>query len=626
MSNPVLHQVLAAWEALMGTPLIFTEPDEAPPDSPWRVPLEHDGESLGWLSVQRPPADFTEDQMVGWLNLLGQLVSTAIGERNVSTGLAEEVLSAWNQQVFLFEALKVNAANTSFDDVAEKLSRLAQGVFRCENAFLAFRDGKQVIYRSARPVAVENIDEYFARLAESAVVTLNDSTPVFLGARIPLTTPGEAIIGMIGSEAGQFRARDRQLADSLAEQIGTVLDNIALHRQLRSSLRLQHELEIAAEIQTSLLPASLPQPPGFDLAGLILTASQVGGDFYDVVELKDGSLAVLMGDVAGKGIPAAMLTTLIRAELRGEVLGGVSPGQAVARANSALEPDLTKLDTFATALVAHLKPQPGALTLASAGHTASLLWRARTQTATELLSTTLPLGIFRDSDHVEQTFSIEPGDVLVFYSDGLTEALGPDGTLFGWNGLKEVVQAVSHGSAETILQAVIQASEVHRRGKPLSDDLSLLVIKRHDAERPLACRSFVFPAQLTSLRRLEPLVMEVLGERALDPALEDWRHEFSLAAVEHVSNLVRHAYNGQTDKRVYGLLARYADRLVLETMDTGRPFDWALMPTRSVPLPHWKDLPEGGYGLPLIRAVMHDLRYERREPSCNHWHLMRKLP
>ncbi|MBP7691111.1 MAG: SpoIIE family protein phosphatase [Anaerolineales bacterium] len=623
----LLEHVCATWQTLTGTPLAFTPPNDLPPDSPWRVALEHDGEAFGWLSVDRPPAQFTEDQIVAWLSLSGRLLATALGERHIAAGLGDEVLAAWNQLMFLYEVLKVNATKSSPEDVAARLSQLARGVFRCENAFVAWRDARRLLWRAAEPLAVEKIENYFDLLAQDAVVVINDSAPTFLGARVPLATAGEAIIGMIGSEAGEFKARDRQLADSLAEQIGTVLDNLALQAQLTASLRVRHELEIAAQIQASLLPTHLPQPAGLALAGVIVAASQVGGDFYDVVEPAPGQLVVLTGDVAGKGIPAAMLTTLIRAELRGQALAGIAPGEALARANRALEPDLNRLETFATALVAQLDLDAMQLRFASAGHTASLWWNAAAGAAETLLSTALPLGIFPESTRAEHHRAFEPGDVLVLYSDGVTEALNAEGALFGWAGLEETLQACHAAGAEAIRDALLQATEAHRRDQPLSDDLTLLVLKRQPltGERPLAERAFVLPVDMSRLKTLEQLVEASLGDRLAEPDQETWRHEFGLAVVEHITNLMRHAYAGQPEGKIYGLFTRSAAALTLTTLDTGAPFDPARLPTGAPRYQTWDELPEGGYGLPLIRAVMDEFTYERRA-AYNQWRLSRRLP
>jgi anti-sigma regulatory factor (Ser/Thr protein kinase) len=127
------------------------------------------------------------------------------------------------------------------------------------------------------------------------------------------------------------------------------------------------------------------------------------------------------------------------------------------------------------------------------------------------------------------------------------------------------------------------------------------------------------------LKALEPLVAEVLGPLAADPALETWRHEFGLALVEHITNLMRHAYARQPGGKVYGRLTHTAAALALETLDAGLPFDPARLPTQPPRYESWTDLPEGGYGLPLIRAVMDELHYERRD-RYNVWRMSRRLP
>lgn len=624
MTHNVIQKTLTAWEDLMGASLAYTAPHSLPPNSPWRVTLEYEGEPLGWLSVDRPPDNFTETELVGWLNLCAHMLSGTLGESNIAAGLAEEVLASWNQQSFLNEILKVNSFGATFETVAEKLSRLACGIFRCENAFLAFREGAPINFRSAKPLPLETVERAFEILANNAVVTLNDATPTFLGTRVPLTTSGEAVLVMLGTEAGLFRARERQLADSLTEQIGTVLDNIGLQQRLSASLRLQHEIEIAAQIQASLMPQRLPQPSGFELAGVVSPASQVGGDFYDVIRLEDGMLGVMMGDVAGKGIPAAMLTTLIRSELRGQMLAGNSPAETVTRASFALEPDLNRLDTFATALVARFDPENSAIWFASAGHTDTCYWNARAQTAQQFHSTTLPLGLFPSRSLAEHSLFLEAGDLLIFYSDGLTEALNPAGEIFGWEGLQEALCFIHEAPANTILQTLLQAINAHQVGRPVSDDVTLLVIRRQLEQAPVSeVLSFVLPRELSYLKTLDATLQEAMGHLPNNNAAENWRHEFSLAVVEHASNIIRHAYAHKPAGKVYGHLTRTAEKLTLETMDSGIEFEMSRLPPTPRRELNVNDLPEGGFGLPLIRAVMDELHYTRIN-GYNHWRLSRR--
>lgn len=630
MTVSLLDDLQPAWRQLTGTELHYQPAPLPLPDTRWRVPLEYDGEPLGWLSLAAPPAGYSEAATRHLLTVCAQLLAAALGEQNIAQGLADEVLVAWNQIAFLYEVVKINSTNASSHDVGAKLSALAKEVFRCQNAFVAFRNRGQRVYRSAEPLNEAAIDDYFALLAQEKIVLLSDRNPNFLGVRVTLTTPGEAIIGLIGSEVGEFKARERQLIEGLAEQIGTVLDSIALQQQLTASLRLKHELEIAAQIQSSLLPAHLPQPDGYELAGVVVPASQVGGDFYDVVEIDADTLAILMGDVAGKGIPAAMLTTLIRAELRGQALAGVAPGNALARANLALEPDLNRLQTFATALVARLRPAQSTLTFASAGHTASFYWRAPVRASQELLSTALPLGVFPESTHAEHVITMEPGDVLVLYSDGVTEALNSVGQVFGWEGLELVLSVTQTAPADVIKQAILLAVEVHRGGQAMSDDLAVCVLKKQTVrDVSLAARAyqpFAMSAHLGQLKTLERSFDHVLAPWAHLPEVETWRFEVELAVEEHVSNIIRHAYDGQSDRQLQGLFTLYPDRFVVETVDNGAAFDPGYLEAEMPRATNVMEAAEGGYGLPLMRVVMDDVRYERQAAGRNYWWMERRTP
>jgi anti-sigma regulatory factor (Ser/Thr protein kinase) len=162
--------------------------------------------------------------------------------------------------------------------------------------------------------------------------------------------------------------------------------------------------------------------------------------------------------------------------------------------------------------------------------------------------------------------------------------------------------------------------------QPVGDDLTLLVIKRVSSEAEAIVRGFVIPADLKQIKQLDAILDTGLGPWATDPALETWRHEFSLAFTEHISNILRHAYAHHAEGRVYGLISRSADRLTVETLDTGQPFDSPRFTPREPKEIATKELPESGYGLPLIRSVMDAVHYERRQPGRNYWRLSRRCP
>jgi serine phosphatase RsbU (regulator of sigma subunit)/anti-sigma regulatory factor (Ser/Thr protein kinase) len=624
MTASPLADLLRAWRALTGVDLHYSEKVSQPP-AEWSVALAHDGEPLGELRLGERPADLSPVQAHGWLELCGRLLASALGEKRVADGLADEVTLAWNQLTFLYEVLRINSPLSDPWENAERLSRLASQVFLCRNAVIAFRDGDGLRHRSAQPLSDAEVLRYFELVelaGHTALLPAREGQASFLGVRIPLTTGGQAIIGLIDSEQGAFKAGDRQLAESVAEQIGMVMDNSRLQRQLTASLRLKHELEIAAEIQASLLPSHLPQPYGMELAGVVTPAAQVGGDFYDVVELSGGALGVIVGDVAGKGIPAAMFTTIVRTELRSQLLAGASPGQALQRTNVALQPDLERLETLATALVLHVNPHTREVTYASAGHTTSLRWHVAANSPAQLQSTAFPLGVMPELKTSERVFTARPGDVLVLYSDGVTEAENAEGKVFGLEGLADVLFAVHPASADAILQAILDGVQAHRRVRPASDDLTALILKFSQPDPAWAYRPFVLPAELGQLAKLESLLAAVLDPMPVPPP-QEWRQEFSLGVTELASNIIRHAYADMPGARLHGLLALHTGRVTVDTIDSGHPFEMTETPLLAIDP---DNPPEGGYGLSILKSVMDVVRYRRLPPNRGHWHLEKRLP
>ena len=616
----------ALFTRLTGRPARWIPLQAGLPDGPDAVLVSYDADRLGWLGIEgvASPRDLSaaEREVI-------RLIAAAFGERRVAGGLTDEVLTAWNQIAFLYEALKLGTLNSSVAVVAERLGDLMQDTFRCANAFVVVRSGAAYVRHAARQLSEEELNDWLELLALSdGVVLRNDHTPPVLAVRVPLDTGGEVAFGLVGPESGAFFARERQLIENLAGQVGSLVDSIALQRRLSSNARLQQELEIAAQIQASLLPRQLPQPTGCEIAGLVVPAAQVGGDFYDVVACADGQFGIMMGDVAGKGMPAALLNSLVRAELRGQVLALPAAGGALARTNRALLGDLERLSTFATATLVVLEPATGRLALASAGHTPALFWQSRERASAEIGSTNLPLGLAPEAALTEQVLDFLPGDVLILYSDGITEAEDSDGRLFGWQGLEDALLAANTASADVILQMLLQAVDAHRGDEPMRDDMALLVLRRlprQSVDAPPSVRPFVIPARYGEVERIQGLLMELLAPWA-GKVGETWLHEIALALVEHLTNIVRHAYGETTQGLIFGLLTLAADRVTIETVDRGGAVFDALMLTRATavqnPLEHAR---EGGYGLAVIRTVMDVLHYERLASGRNVWRLERRL-
>jgi serine phosphatase RsbU (regulator of sigma subunit) len=243
--------------------------------------------------------------------------------------------------------------------------------------------------------------------------------------------------------------------------------------------RLEEELEIGRRIQLSLLPDRCPEIPGWDVAATYRSARQVGGDLYDFITVPDNSQRIhfVIADVTGKGVPAALFMASARMAVRAESLNGCSPGETLRRVNRLLSHD-QRSPLFLGAIYATLDNPSGKLTYANGGMERPLWLRGETGQIETLSAKGVLLGAFEEIPLEEQELDIAPGDNLVFFTDGLTEARDKEGHFFGEERLLETMAARRWEEADQLLQAIVEAVDEFAGPTPASDDLTLVVIRR----------------------------------------------------------------------------------------------------------------------------------------------------
>jgi sigma-B regulation protein RsbU (phosphoserine phosphatase) len=244
------------------------------------------------------------------------------------------------------------------------------------------------------------------------------------------------------------------------------------------SQRIEEELarvRLAARIQKDLLPKEAPRLAGYDLAGRSIPAQTVGGDYFDFVFMDEAHLALCLGDVSGKGLPASLLMANLQAAIRSQVLACASVTDCLSRTNTLLYRS-TDAGKFATAFYCVLDLERHELTFSNAGHNPPLLFRSSRPERLE--EGGLMLGAFEGAEFVEASCRIEPGDLLVVYSDGITEAMNGDNEEFGEEGLVEVVNRERERSAEDVLDAIVKAALDFTGDRLQGDDMTLMVLKR----------------------------------------------------------------------------------------------------------------------------------------------------
>lgn len=298
---------------------------------------------------------------------------------------------------------------------------------------------------------------------------------------VPLSVKGDVLGVMVLKESGAaHRSRDRwlEIINGIAHQAALAVQSDLLQQEMAERERLERELQLAHEIQQTFMPNRWLGSPGWDLAFTWRAARQVAGDFYDFFELPDGRLGLVIADVADKGMPAALFMALTRTLVRAASLEEASPADVMARVNDLLVPD-AHAGMFVTAIYAVLSLETGELAYANAGHNLPLLLRSRTQELEQLERGGMALGVLEGIRLEEHSVFLEPGDYLIFYTDGVTEAFSAEGEIYGVERLWETVRKVGKTDlAQTALDAIDNSVIDFVGDTALSDDLTLLVLYR----------------------------------------------------------------------------------------------------------------------------------------------------
>jgi serine phosphatase RsbU (regulator of sigma subunit) len=262
--------------------------------------------------------------------------------------------------------------------------------------------------------------------------------------------------------------------------LGVQYDVTEQKREAQERERIEQELRIARLIQQTLLPKTLPELPGYDVAAYYQPAREVGGDFYDFLDLEDGRLGLVVGDVTDKGVPAALVMATTRTMLRAAAQRLFPPGEVLRRANDALVTDIPPM-MFITCLYAILEPESGRIVYANAGHDLPYRRRAgRSEGAEELRARGMPLGLMPGMSYEEKEIVLERGESVLFYSDGLVEAHDPRYEMFGFPRLQGLVGTHRSGGSSLIGFLLSELTRFTGEDWEQEDDITLVTLERSE--------------------------------------------------------------------------------------------------------------------------------------------------
>ena len=296
---------------------------------------------------------------------------------------------------------------------------------------------------------------------------------------VPLMVKSELVgILTVTNKKGslEFTDDDQRLLSIIAAQSAQVVENARLYEEEQALIHMQEEVRLASIIQHDLLPKEFPQIQGYDIAGKSIAAQKVGGDYFDFIKIDEHRIAVCLGDVSGKGLPAAILMANLQATIRSQALLDVTAKDCTTRSNKLLFRN-TDMGKFVTFFYGILCTQENKLCFSNAGHDNPYLFK-KSGEILRLKTGGIVLGFVENVPFEQESVSFDSGDMLVVYSDGITEAMNAEQEEFEEEALVEVIQKYKEEPANKIIDEIISSVKQHAGITPQMDDMTLVVVKR----------------------------------------------------------------------------------------------------------------------------------------------------
>ena len=406
----------------------------------------------------------------------------------------------------------------------------------------------------------------------------------------------------------------------LLQILGILVMSYILYAAVRSQLRfrdmsekkqrIDSELQVARDIQMSMIPTtflSAPEQTDVDMSGIVVPAKEVGGDLYDFY-VRDGKLFFCIGDVSGKGVPAALVMSATRGLFRSVSAHDQNPQRIVAAINEAMA-DMNENDMFVTCFLGILDLASGHLRYCNAGHNAPVRLGPDAASFLEVVPN-VPLGVMSGFRFQEQETDLSTGEGLFLYTDGLTEAENIRYELFGEERLLETARRIGREKADVQVKTMTSAVKSHIRGRDASDDLTILAIRfTNPAPSTTVKRHLSLRNDIDDIPKLHEFIQGISVEANLDHPVA---MSINLALEEAVSNVMLYAYPAGRDGRVDVGAQILEDCLTFTVSDSGKPFD----PTAAADPDLDQDLTErpiGGLGIYLVKRIMDRVTYTRTD-------------
>ena len=452
------------------------------------APIMLDGATIGTLQVVGLNGKRSQKQLsleAAWLAELAQFES----DMDVMTA---ELVESQDQIVALYNLTQSTRTHLDVDEMFRSLIAELRRLIKAEGVFIALDVGGRptIIKQYPQKRLDEATIQYFFERCDAngfrELLIHFEEAPRMIPTGIasmflvpmPIRENAAALLGFMLNEPAASLSPTLKLARAIAKHVGAQIDNVLLHQETLDQARLKTELELASQIQLRLLPQSIPNVPGLDLAATSRPALHVGGDFYDLMVEADSPFIFVIGDVSGKGTGAALLMAMTRSVIRSKAMTKpvVTPADILRYATEVMEQDFHEVEMFVSLFIAQFDTATRQLTYANAGHSPVVYYPAGGSPtllqADGPVMGALPISICED---FKMTFA--PNDLLVLATDGINEARNPAYEMFGTEAMLSLVANSAHRSAAEILEIIYRTIDTYGNGSPQADDQTLIVVK-----------------------------------------------------------------------------------------------------------------------------------------------------
>jgi sigma-B regulation protein RsbU (phosphoserine phosphatase) len=614
------------------------------------IEARYEGKALGSVVV------CCDSRQAPVLTALRQIVQTVVRQVELereNAALLVELAGSWESLEAVYELSSDMRILQDPADLLDRITAKAASIHPGLGAILWLEAYGQLV-----PMATKNIPPLDSRpLGEGLIArVLAERGPIILNSRaqiiavrplepelrqavslaiIPVATR-QGLLGVleVWQEQGEpdFDSRMLRLLEALALQAAMVIENDRLHRAALESERLRQEVQIGSDIQQILLLGEPPEDfPDLEVAALTIPSQRIDGDFYEFVKQHERCLDVIVGDVMGKGIPAALLGAATKSHfLRaiGRLASDSEPGKLaeptaiVGAVAAAVTKQLIDLESFVTLCYARIDLETYQLDLVDCGHTRTIHLNRDCGTCTFVRGNNLPLGVLEGETYTQVSLALQPGDVLLFYSDGVTEARDASGQAFGDESLAEMVRTNGHLSSKQLIEVVRAAVTAFSQPAAVADDLTCVAVKiGGDTEcLHMTQTELVLASNLTELDRVRRFIY---GLRLLirDSSVSEEKFaELALAVHEAVCNIIIHAYHRQPDQPLQLEAEVCVQQVTVRIYDWGEAFD----PSLIAP-PGFDGSRESGFGVYIIAHSVDEVQHSRDALGRNCISLVKRL-